>query len=165
MVDDKWDALLKELSSALQDVATMVSSGGDDESSYPFADASFRPTDGAQPMLWLVCLDARELLLSYGDGRARWELDWSEESVQLVKDVARAVCTGRSKEVRALGRIYVEVSLPDGSTIGTGTYEAPLGLIPLPGWRSGDAEPRWLSFSGLLKLLMLQTVLHWTESV
>ena len=135
MVIDKWDALLKELSSALQGVATIVDSGGDDENSYPFADANFRPIDGTKMMLCLVCLDARDLMLSYGDGRARWELDWSDESVKLVKDVARAVCTGRSKETHALGRIHVEVSLPDGSTVGTSTYEAPLGLIPLPGWR------------------------------
>ena len=46
------------------------------------------------------------------DGRARWELDWSDEDVKFVKDVVRAVCTGKSKEVHAPGRIHVEVSLP-----------------------------------------------------
>lgn len=74
-----------------------------------------------------------QLLLSYGDGRARWELDWTDEDVQFVKDVVRAVCTGNSKEVQAPGRIHVEVSLPDGSTVETSTYEFPVGLIPLPG--------------------------------
>jgi hypothetical protein len=84
----------------------------------------------------LACLGHTELLLFYGDdGRARWELDWSDESVNLVADVVRAACTGKSRQITAPGRVHVEVTLPDGSTVKTSTYDAPLGLIPLPGWR------------------------------
>ena len=112
MVGEKWDALLEELRSSLHDVAIIVGDDGPDGRSHPFAQADFQPTgDQGKPMT-VACLGAIELLLFYGDGRARWELDWADEDVKFVKDVVRAVCTGNSKEVHAPGRIHVEVSLP-----------------------------------------------------
>ena len=135
MVGEKWDALLKDLQCSLHDVAIIVSDDGPDGRSFPFAQTDFHAKDDAGTRMSLACIGELELLLSYGDGRARWELDWTDEDVQFVKDVVRAVCTGNSKEVQALGRIHVEVSLPDGPTVKTNTYEFPFGLIPLPGWK------------------------------
>jgi hypothetical protein len=135
MVGEKWDALLMDLQSSLRDVATIVSGHRPDGRSYPLAQADFHPKDDAGTQMNLACLGVSELLLSYGDGRARWELGWADEDVKFVKDVVRAVCTGKSTEVHATGRIHVEVSLPDGSTIRTSTYEFPAGLIPHPGWK------------------------------
>lgn len=135
MVGEKWDALLKNLQSSLHDVATIVRDDGPGGRSFPFAQADFLPTDDAGTAMSLACLGATELLLSYGDGRARWELDWTDEDVKFVKDAVRAVCTGNSKEVHAPGRIHVEVSMPDGSTVKTSTYEFPVGLFPLRGWK------------------------------
>lgn len=137
MIAEKWDALLIDLRSALHDVATIVSDVGPDGRTFPFAQAVIHPRDEAGTKMTLACLGSSELLLFYGDGRARWELDWSDEDVRFVKDVVRAVCTGKSKEVHAPGRIHVEVSLPDGSTVKTSTYEFPVGLIPIPGWKKG----------------------------
>lgn len=135
MVGEKWNALLEELRSSLDDVAIIVRVDGPDGRSYPFAQAGFQPRDRAGTPMTLACLGATELLLSYGDGRARWELDWADADVNFVNDVVRAVCTGNSKEIHAPGRVHVEVSLPDGSTVKTSTYEFPVGLIPMPGWR------------------------------
>lgn len=124
-----------ELQSSLQDVATPVRGREAGEASRPFAHAEFHPTDEGGTAMSLGCLGASELLLFCGDGPARWELDWTNEDVKFVKDVVRAVCTGHSTEVHALGRIHVEVSLPDGSTVEAATYVAPSGLLPLPGWK------------------------------
>jgi hypothetical protein len=136
MADEKWDALLNDLRSALHDVATIVShvSGG---RPCGFVQADFHPADDAWTRMSLVCLGATELLLSYGDGPARWELDWADEDVKFIKDVVRAVCTGNSKEIHGPGRVHVEVLLPNGSTVKTSTYEVPGGLVPLPGWKKG----------------------------
>ena len=101
-----------DLRPALHDVATIVSDEGSDGRTYPFAQADIHPTDMAGTQMTLACLGSRKLLLFYGDGRARWELDWSDEDVKFVKDVGRAVCTGNSREVHAPGRIHVEVLCP-----------------------------------------------------
>jgi hypothetical protein len=140
MVAEKWDALLKDLRSSLHDVAIIVSDDGPGGRSYPFAQADFHPTDGAGTPMSLACLGAVQLLLSYGDGRARWELGWTDEDVTFVKDVVRAVCTGNSKEVQGPGRVHVEVSLLDGSTVRTSTYEFPSGLVPRPGWKNRERK-------------------------
>jgi subtilisin family serine protease len=140
MAADKWDALLKDLRSSLHDVAIIVSDDGPDGRLYPFAQADFHPTDEAGTPMSLACLGAIQLLLSYGDGHARWELGWADEDVKFVKDVVRAVCTGNSKEVQGLGRIYVEVSLPDGSTVKTSTYDFPSGLVSRPGWKKRERK-------------------------
>ena len=155
MVGDKWDALLMDLGSSLHDVATMVRDDGPDGHSFPITQTDFHPTHDAGTRMSLICIGALELLLSYGDGRARWELDWTDEDVQFVKDVVRAVCTGNSKEVQAPGRIHVEVTLPDGSTVKTSTYEFPFGLVPLPGGRDGE---RRLSPTGSAQRGSRQTV-------
>lgn len=135
MIDEKWDELLKDLRSSLQDVATIVSADEPGGRAYGFAQVNFHPQDGDGTPMSLACLGTLELLLFYGDGRARWELDWSPEDVKFVKDVVRAACTGNSREVRAPGRTHVDVFLPDGSTVKTSTYEFPMGLIPMPGWK------------------------------
>jgi hypothetical protein len=133
MTSEKWDSLLMGLRSSLADVASMVCDEGTAGAGTPHAD--FHPTDETGVPMTLLCLGESEMLLFYGDGRARWELDWTDESVEFIKDVARAVCTGKFEESHAPGRVYVEVFLPNGSTTQTATCDFPLGLIPLPGWK------------------------------
>ena len=135
MADEKWDALLRDLRSSLHDVATIISNDVPGGRPYGFVQADFHPTDEAGTRMSLVCLGATELLLSYGDGPARWELDWADEDVKFIKDVVWAVCTGNSKEIHGPGRVHVEVFLPNGSAVKTSTYEFPGGLVPLPGWK------------------------------
>jgi hypothetical protein len=140
MVGEKWDALLMELRSSLHDVASIVSGDGPEGRTYAFAQADFRPRDETGTHMILSCLGGSALLLSYGDGRARWELEWADEDVQFIKDVVRAVCTGNSKAVHGPGRVHIEVFLPDGSTAKTSTYEFPSGLIPRPGWKEREQQ-------------------------
>jgi hypothetical protein len=142
LIDEKWDELLKDLRFSLQDVATIVSADEPGGRAYGFAQVKFHPQDGEGTPISLACLGTPELLLFYGDGRARWELDWSPQDVKFLKDVVRAVCTGNSREISAPGRIHVEVLLPDGSTVKTSTYEFPMGLIPMPGWKKRGRKTR-----------------------
>lgn len=46
MIDEKWDELLTDLRSSLQDVATIYSADEPDGRAYGFAQAKFHPQDG-----------------------------------------------------------------------------------------------------------------------
>lgn len=131
----RWESLLERLRSSLDGKTTVEETYRSTEADDPvFADADFRPADGGDPELALVCLAEDELLLSFGDGTNRWELDWSEDSILMVERIAEAVCAGRWKQYNAPGRKHLDVELDDGTVLDTTTLRAPAGLIPLPGW-------------------------------
>ncbi len=130
MTGELWDTWVTHLQASLLNIATVDIAG---DAQYQ---ATFRPTEDAGASMTLFGRPPFDPLLSYGDdGRARWELDWSDESLAFVEKVVRATCTGHSKQVKALGRTHVLITVEDGTIEETATYEAPWGLIPMPGWK------------------------------
>lgn len=131
----RWESLLARLRSGLGGKATVVETYRSTEADHPvFADADFRPADGSDSELALTCLTGDELLLSFGDGANRWELDWDEDSLAMIERIAEAVCAGRWKQYNALGRKRLDVELDDGTVLDTTTLWGAAGLIPMPGW-------------------------------
>jgi hypothetical protein len=130
-----WDALLARLSRTMDGKASVVETHRQTDSAKTvFAEAEFRSPDGNGPQLRVICLDEVELLLSFGDGTNQWELDWDEEAVAFIENVAGAVFAGRWNQYSAPGRKHLEVELDDGTVVTDTSYSAPVGLIPLPGW-------------------------------
>ena len=141
----QWDSLLERLRTNLEGKATVAEPRRGPEVPEPvFAEVEFRPVDGTEPQLTLVCLGEDDLLLSFGGGTNYWELDWAEDSIVQIERTAEAVCGGRCRQYSAPGRKHVEIELDDGTVVDTTTYTAPIGLIPLPGWlrRAKRKAPR-----------------------
>jgi hypothetical protein len=90
----------------------------------------------------------------FGDGlqleagtQGRWELDRTLQDVAFVQDVVRAIVAGRVREVLAPGRARIIVTMPDGTTEHETGYEAPVGCLPLPGWRWWGREVRYAPYA------------------
>ncbi|MGJ9403550.1 hypothetical protein [Arthrobacter sp. KK5.5] len=131
----RWESLLEGLRSSLDGEANVVETHRSTAADAPvFAGAEFQPAKGSEPQLFLLCIDGNELLLSFGDGANRWELDWNDDSLVMIERIAQAVCAGRWKQYSAPGRKHLDVELDDGTVVDSSGWEAPIGLIPMPGW-------------------------------
>lgn len=87
----------------------------------------------ARAFMWADFSD--EMVLQVGDFGGRWELEAVPEDIALFEDIVRSVIAGRVREVFALDRSAVSVTLADGSVATEIGGEAPLGCLPLPFWR------------------------------
>lgn len=131
----RWESLLERLRSSLAGEVSLVETCRPTAVDAPFfADAAVRGLDSCEPGLVLTCLGEDDLLLSFGDGTNRWELDWSEESIEMIQGVIEAVCAGRWKQYSAPGRKHLDVEFADGTVVDSTGWQAPVGLIPMPGW-------------------------------
>ncbi|WP_372700097.1 hypothetical protein [Arthrobacter sp. JSM 101049] len=134
-LDVRWESLLERLRSSLFGEASLMETclPTEVDGSF-FADATVQGLGKSEPDLVLTCLGEDDLLLSFGDGTNRWELDWSEESIEMIQGVIEAVCAGRWKQYSAPGRKHLDVELADGTVVDSTGWQAPVGLIPMPGW-------------------------------
>lgn len=65
----------------------------------------------------------------------RWELDSSNNDIDMLQAIVRSVVAGRVREVRAMRRSCVTVTLEDGTTLTETGAVAPEGCLPLPFWK------------------------------
>lgn len=134
-LETRWESLLERLRSSLAGEASLVETCRPTVKGAPFfAAAAVQGLGKCEPGLVLTCFDADGLLLSFGDGTNRWELDWSEESIEMIQGVIEAVCAGRWKQYSAPGRKHLDVEFADGTVVDSTGWQAPVGLIPIPGW-------------------------------
>jgi hypothetical protein len=83
----------------------------------------------------------------YAGTQGRWELDRTLEDVAFVQDVVSAIVAGRVREVLAPGRARIMVTMADGTTVHEIGGEAPVGCLPLPGWRWWGREVRYAPYA------------------
>ena len=75
------------------------------------------------------------LVVTVGDLGGRWELDYTEEHMMLVRRLIAAAVAGRIEERRAFGRSRVTVRFEDGETHHETGYSGCASLfVPQPGW-------------------------------
>jgi hypothetical protein len=75
------------------------------------------------------------LIVTIGDEGGRFELDYTDEDVELARRLIEAAVTGLVEERSAFGRSRVTVRLPDGTTRTETGYSGCLSLlVPQPGW-------------------------------
>jgi hypothetical protein len=89
---------------------------------------------------------AGQLVVEVGDYGGRWELEARPEDLAFLEDIARSVIAGRVREVFALGRSSVSVTLADGSVATETGYQAPAGCLPLPFWRRWSRSVRYAPY-------------------
>lgn len=130
----RWESLLGRLRSNLDDGVSLEERRSTEPDTWFLAEAVLQVGDRAEPRLVLDCLGEDDLLLSFGDGMNRWELDWSEETILMIQGVIEAVCAGRWRQYRAPGRKHLDVEMADGTVVDSTGWQAPIGLIPMPGW-------------------------------
>ncbi len=74
-----------------------------------------------------------DVLLSAGSG-GRWELEPTEQDIDLLEDLVRSVVAGRVTEAKDRRRSRVEVTLADGTVEPSTVYDGVGGLLPQRGW-------------------------------
>ncbi|GEA87935.1 hypothetical protein [Cellulomonas cellasea] len=92
------------------------------------------PPEGACPVYLLAWGDA--LILGFGAGGCRWELERSDADLDLVEEVVGAAVQGRVREVFGPSRSEVTLWFADGTEHRTAQADALSGCLPVPRWRS-----------------------------
>ena len=98
----------------------------------PFSSVSLVPRRAdALGVRWLQ--SDVEVIVFAGSG-GRWELEPTEQDMDLLEDLVRSVIAGRATEARGRNRARVEVTLSDGTVEPSTVYEGLRGLLPQRGW-------------------------------
>ena len=74
------------------------------------------------------------MIVGIGRGGCRRQLALRHDDVTFIEGVVEAAVTGRVAEVFG-ARSEVTVTLSDGTQERSAQATAPLGLLPIPGWR------------------------------
>ncbi len=93
---------------------------------------SVTPPRGACPLSWIDL--GEQVVLQAGAG-GRWELTDALEELDFLEQVVAAVVAGRVSDVTGPAHAFVTVRLGDGTIEQSSVATAPVGCVPLPGWR------------------------------
>ncbi len=73
----------------------------------------------------------------------RFELERAQTDVAFIEDIVWSVVAGRVEEVFAPGRSQVSIVLSDGTRVREIGGDAPMGCLPLIGWRWWGSRVRY----------------------
>ncbi|GIF95719.1 hypothetical protein [Catellatospora citrea] len=140
-------AIAAVLREELQDCATVEADqhGGSPSAGKRLAVYITPARAGACPVLWIDFGSGIVLEVGASFG-GRWELETTQNDISFLGDVVRSVVAGRVREVLALGRSAITVTLGDGTPAREVGYETPHGCLPLPYWRRWSRGVQYLPY-------------------
>jgi hypothetical protein len=104
---------------------------------------SVTPRNPGARAIWICFEDS--LIVEVGEVGGRWELGYSEGSVDFLQELLESVIAGRVEEVFAPARSMVIVTLDGGIVRETG-HDGPKALFPLPFWRRWGRRVRYMPY-------------------